>query len=86
MRTAHIEVIGKRLQHTVAAAGTVRTRNIVMGKDQTQVGAARFTHLGTVGMNDHTVCHDIIAGRNKPLHTVHLYHTKTAGTDLVDIL
>ena len=86
MRAAHIEVVGERLERTVAASCAVGAAHVVMGQQQAQIGAARLAHLVAVGEHLHPLRYYVVAGGDQPVVTDKLHAAYTAGRYLVHSL
>ena len=81
-----VMVVGQLLQGAVSAANAQSAAGVVLGENEPQVCPSRGPDLRTVGVDDHTVLHQIFTCRDEPHVADNLDSADAARADLVDVL
>ena len=58
----------------------------MLRKQKLHIALSRIANLWGIGINDHSLLHDGVAGGNQLILARKLYHTDTACTDVIDTL
>ena len=81
-----VMVVGQLLQGAVSAANAQSAAGVVLGENEPQVCPSSGPDLRTVGVDDHTVLHQIFTCRDEPHVADNLDSADAARADLVDVL
>ena len=80
------EVVGDRLQTAVARADTGGAGAVVLRQNQLDIDAACLTGARGVGVDDHALVDEVVAGGDQTALALDLDTADAAGADLVDVL
>ena len=80
-----VQVVGKCLQGTVAAADAGCALEVVLGQDQLYILFSCHTDLWTVSQDLKAFLHLVVAGGHQLFFAGDLYETDAAGRNLIDV-
>ena len=80
----NIQIVGDLLKGTISTPVTGNTLAVMLGEYHLNICLPMSAHLRAVGINHHSFFRHIIAGCNQPILSFQLYHTYTAGRNLID--